>query len=55
MAHELVHLWKPRHDADFWSRVERVMPDYVRRKRWLAEEGGRYAYGPLETQPARSR
>lgn len=42
VAHELVHLLEPRHDAAFWERLERVLPDYQRRKRALAEEGGRY-------------
>jgi len=42
VAHELIHLIQPHHNNDFWSRMERVMPDYERRKRWLAEEGGRY-------------
>lgn len=42
VAHELVHLLEPRHDAAFWTRLERVMPDYRERKRALAEQGGRY-------------
>lgn len=42
VAHELVHLLEPRHDAAFWNRLERVMPDYRRRKRLLAEHGGSY-------------
>lgn len=42
VAHELVHLRAPHHDQEFWSRVRRVMPDYDRRKIWLAEQGGRY-------------
>lgn len=41
-AHELVHLLEPRHDAAFWGRLERVLPDYRQRKRLLAEQGARY-------------
>jgi predicted metal-dependent hydrolase len=42
VVHELVHIVEPRHDQAFWSRVERVMPDYEARKSWLAEHGGEY-------------
>ena len=41
-AHELVHLLEPRHDAAFWNRLERVLPDWKARKRLLAESGARY-------------
>jgi predicted metal-dependent hydrolase len=41
-VHELVHLREHRHTAGFWQRVERAMPDYQQRKRWLAENGSRY-------------
>lgn len=41
-AHELVHLLEPRHDAAFWNRLERVMPDYRQRKHALASMGGQY-------------
>jgi predicted metal-dependent hydrolase len=42
VAHELVHLLGPRHNAGFWSRLERLLPDWRARKRLLAEQGGRY-------------
>jgi predicted metal-dependent hydrolase len=41
VIHELVHLREPHHGADFWKRVERAMPDFAVRKRWLAENGWR--------------
>ena len=41
-AHELIHLIEPRHDAAFWARLERVMPDYRQRKLALARTGGQY-------------
>jgi predicted metal-dependent hydrolase len=39
VAHELVHLVIPNHGADFWTRLERAMPDYETRRQWLAEQG----------------
>jgi predicted metal-dependent hydrolase len=39
IAHELVHLIQPRHNEDYWRRVERAMPDYDSRKEWLAQNG----------------
>ena len=39
VVHELVHLRERNHTAAFWRRVERAMPDYARRKAWLAERG----------------
>ena len=41
VVHELVHLREPRHNAEFWSRVERIIPDYSLRKMWLLENGGK--------------
>lgn len=38
-VHELAHLHEPHHTPEFWLRVERSMPDYERRKTWLAEHG----------------
>jgi hypothetical protein len=39
VVHELVHLIEPHHTPEFWRQVERVLPDYDGRKRWLAEKG----------------
>lgn len=39
IAHEWVHIDEPRHDAAYWNRLGKVMPDYVERKQWLAEKG----------------
>jgi predicted metal-dependent hydrolase len=39
VVHELVHLAESRHSPDFWLRVERAMPDFARRKSWLAVNG----------------
>jgi predicted metal-dependent hydrolase len=39
VVHELAHLHQPHHTAEFWQRVERALPDFERRKIWLAEHG----------------
>jgi predicted metal-dependent hydrolase len=39
VVHELAHLHEPHHTPEFWRRVERAMPDYDRRRQWLAEHG----------------
>jgi predicted metal-dependent hydrolase len=39
VVHEMAHLPEPHHTPTFWRRVERAMPDYERRKLWLAEHG----------------
>lgn len=39
VVHELAHLHVPHHTSAFWRRVERVLPDYERRKDWLAHNG----------------
>lgn len=43
VVHELVHLRERNHTPEFWQAVERAMPDYLRRKAWLAEHGARIA------------
>lgn len=42
VTHELVHLVEPHHTKAFWERIERIIPDYNARKRWLAENGATY-------------
>ncbi len=37
IVHELVHLTEAHHTPVFWTRVERVMPDFAERKQWLLE------------------
>jgi hypothetical protein len=37
VLHELVHLNVQHHTSEFWTRVERSMPDFAQRKQWLAE------------------
>lgn len=35
VVHELAHLKFPNHTAEFWSTVEKVLPDYQKAKGWL--------------------
>jgi predicted metal-dependent hydrolase len=39
VVHELAHLLHPNHTAVFWNEVDKVMPDYPERKRWLRVNG----------------
>lgn len=39
IAHEVVHLRLENHDAEFWSNLGRLMPDYERRRDRLRELG----------------
>jgi predicted metal-dependent hydrolase len=39
VIHELAHLHDPHHTSGFWQRLERALPDFERRKQWLAENG----------------
>jgi hypothetical protein len=39
VVHELAHLHHPHDTPAFWQRVERALPDFERRKTWLAEDG----------------
>lgn len=39
VVHEMAHLHEPHHTPEFWRRVERAMPDFERRRAWLAEHG----------------
>jgi predicted metal-dependent hydrolase len=38
-VHELTHLREPGHTPRFWQGVERVLPDYRERRRWLNHYG----------------
>lgn len=49
-VHELVHLLEGNHNRNFWRRIERVVPDFEKRRRWLAENGAKLtALSPVVT------
>ena len=42
VVHELAHRIEMNHSPRFWAQVERILPDYRERRRWLKENGGTY-------------
>ena len=41
VVHELCHRKEMNHSARFWNEVERVLPDYKEKRKWLKENGDR--------------
>ena len=39
VVHELAHIKHPNHSAEFWNEVDKIMPDYQKRKDWLRYNG----------------
>ncbi|UEL47220.1 M48 family metallopeptidase [Terrisporobacter hibernicus] len=39
VVHELVHIKYKNHDSAFWNAIDKVMPDYEKRKEWLKNNG----------------
>lgn len=39
VVHELCHRIEMNHSTRFWSQVERVLPDYKARRKWLKANG----------------
>jgi len=42
VVHELAHRRQMNHSPRFWAEVEKVMPDYRRRRDWLMKNGGQF-------------
>lgn len=40
VAHELAHIRHKNHSSLFWNEVERYVPDYKTRRKWLKMHGG---------------
>jgi hypothetical protein len=40
-VHELAHLIEPNHSKDFWKLVEKAMPGYKEKIKWLKENGNK--------------
>lgn len=41
VIHELCHRKEMNHSKRFWDEVEKVLPDYKERRKWLKENGSR--------------
>lgn len=39
VVHEMCHMYHMDHSKEFWALVERVMPDYEKRREWLRNYG----------------
>ena len=39
VVHELCHRKEMNHSPKFWAEVERIMPDYKQRQKWLKDNG----------------
>lgn len=39
VVHELCHRLEMNHSPYFWAEVERILPDYKNRRKWLKKEG----------------
>lgn len=44
VVHELVHLEHSNHGREFWSRVEKLYPDYKRSDNWLSKNGAKLVF-----------
>ncbi|MCR5823195.1 MAG: M48 family metallopeptidase [Lachnospiraceae bacterium] len=42
VVHELAHRLQMNHSSRFWAEVEKIIPDYKARRKWLKDEGGQY-------------
>ncbi len=39
VVHELCHRLEMNHSRCFWAEVERILPDYKKRRKWLKDNG----------------
>ena len=39
VVHEMSHLAHPNHSKRFWQKVESILPDYKKRRKWLKDNG----------------
>ncbi len=39
VVHEIIHLEEKNHAKQFWNKVEKIIPDYKKHRKWLKENG----------------
>jgi len=44
VVHELAHLKQHNHSRKFWAEVEKMLPDYKERRKWLKNNGEELAF-----------
>ena len=44
IVHELSHLKQMNHSPAFWKEVEKIIPDYKTKRKWLKENGIKYIH-----------
>ena len=42
IVHELAHIKEMNHSPAFWREVEKVIPDYQQKRKWLKDNGIKY-------------
>ena len=42
IVHELYHLKEMNHSKDFWHEVEKIIPEYKTKRKWLKNNGTKY-------------
>ncbi len=45
VVHELCHLKEMNHSPAFWAEVEKIIPDYKERRKWLKDHGNEIMTG----------
>lgn len=48
VVHELCHIRHMDHSKAFWTEVEKILPDYKKRRKWLKDNGDRLYYSDAE-------
>ena len=44
VVHELCHRKEMNHSPKFWDEVEKIIPDYKEKRKWLREHGNELSY-----------
>nr|WP_297767601.1 SprT family zinc-dependent metalloprotease [uncultured Butyrivibrio sp.] len=47
IVHELCHRKEMNHSPRFWAEVEKIIPDYKEKRKWLKDHGNELMYRPI--------